>query len=99
MLGSALANTLAAAGYDVTREYYINDAGSQMEAFYRSVWTRYRQALGHDADMPENGYQGDYIADIASEIIDADGDATTWKNATPPPSAKSATLPGRRWYH
>ena len=73
VLGSALANTLAAAGYDVTREYYINDAGSQMEAFYRSVWTRYRQALGHAADMPENGYQGDYIADIASEIIDSDG--------------------------
>ena len=73
VLGSALANTLAAAGYDVTREYYINDAGSQMEAFYRSVWTRYRQAFGHDAEMPENGYQGDYIADIASEIIGSDG--------------------------
>ena len=73
VLGSALANTLAAAGYDVTREYYINDAGSQMEAFYRSVWTRYRQALGRDAEMPDNGYQGDYIADIASEIIDANG--------------------------
>ena len=74
VLGSALANTLAAAGYHVTREYYINDAGSQMEAFYRSVWTRYRQALGHDAEMPENGYQGDYIADIASEIIDSNGE-------------------------
>ncbi len=74
VLGSALANTLAAAGYEVTREYYINDAGSQMEAFYRSVWTRYRQALGHDAEMPDNGYQGDYIADIASEIIETDGD-------------------------
>ncbi len=74
VLGSALANTLAAAGYHVTREYYINDAGSQMEAFYRSVWTRYRQALGHDAEMPENGYQGDYIADIASEIIESNGD-------------------------
>ena len=73
VLGSALANTLAAAGYDVTREYYINDAGSQMEAFYRSVWTRYRQALGHDAEMPENGYQGDYVADIATQIIDSDG--------------------------
>ena len=74
VLGSALANTLAAAGYHVTREYYINDAGSQMEAFYRSVWTRYRQALGQDAEMPENGYQGDYIADIASEIIDSNGE-------------------------
>ena len=74
VLGSALANALEAAGYDVTREYYVNDAGSQMEAFYRSVWTRYRQALGRDAEMPENGYQGEYIADIATEIIASDGD-------------------------
>ncbi len=74
VLGSALANALEAAGYDVTREYYINDAGSQMEAFYRSVWTRYRQALGRDAAMPENGYLGEYIADIATEIIASDGD-------------------------
>ena len=73
VLGSALANVLEAAGYDVTREYYINDGGSQMEAFYRSVWTRYQQALGRDADLPDNGYQGDYIADIAAEIIGADG--------------------------
>ena len=73
VLGSALANTMQAAGYEVTREYYINDAGSQMEAFYRSVWTRYQQALGRDAQMPENGYQGDYIADIAGEIIETEG--------------------------
>ncbi len=73
VLGSALANTMQAAGYEVTREYYINDAGSQMEAFYRSVWTRYQQALGREAQMPENGYQGDYIADIAAEIIDTEG--------------------------
>ncbi len=73
VLGSALANTMQAAGYEVTREYYINDAGSQMEAFYRSVWTRYQQALGREARMPENGYQGDYIADIAAEIIEAEG--------------------------
>ena len=74
VLGSALANVLEAAGYDVTREYYINDGGSQMEAFYRSVWTRYQQALGRDADLPDNGYQGDYIAGIAGEIIGAVGD-------------------------
>ena len=72
VLGSALANALEAAGYAVTREYYINDAGSQMEAFYRSVWTRYQQALGREAEMPDNGYQGEYIADIASEIIEAE---------------------------
>ena len=75
VLGSALANALEAAGYAVTREYYVNDAGSQMEAFYRSVWARYQQALGQDAGMPENGYQGDYIAGIAGEIIAAHGDA------------------------
>ena len=73
VLGSALANTLEAAGYDVTREYYINDAGAQMEAFYRSVWARYQQALGRDAEMPDHGYQGDYIADIAGDIIEAEG--------------------------
>ena len=72
VLGSALANALEAAGYDVTREYYINDAGSQMEAFYRSVWARYQQALGREAEMPDNGYQGDYIADIAADIIQAE---------------------------
>ena len=73
VLGSALANTMQAAGYEVTREYYINDAGSQMEAFYRSVWTRYQQAVGREALMPENGYQGDYVADIAAEIIETEG--------------------------
>jgi arginyl-tRNA synthetase len=74
VLGSVLANALEAAGYDVTREYYVNDAGSQMEAFYRSVWTRYQQALGRDAELPENGYQGDYIADIASGILSKEGE-------------------------
>ena len=73
VLGSALSNTLEAAGYEVTREYYINDAGSQMEAFYRSVYTRYRQALGQQAEMPANGYQGEYIGDLAREIIASEG--------------------------
>ena len=72
VLGSVLANVLEAAGYDVTREYYINDAGAQMAAFYRSVWTRYQQALGRDAEMPDNGYQGDYIADIAEDVVRAE---------------------------
>ena len=73
VLGSVLANILAAAGYDVTREYYINDAGSQMDAFYRSVFTRYKQALGQTAEMPANGYAGQYINDLAQEILDAQG--------------------------
>ena len=73
VLGSALANILSAAGYDVTREYYVNDAGSQMEAFYRSVFARYQQALGREAEMPANGYVGDYVAVLAQEILTAEG--------------------------
>ena len=52
VLGSALANALDAAGYDVQREYYVNDAGRQMELFYETVHARYLQALGMDADVP-----------------------------------------------
>ena len=74
VLGSALANVLEAAGYDVTREYYVNDAGSQMEAFYRSVLARYRQSFGKDAAMPSNGYMGEYITELAQEIADAEGE-------------------------
>ena len=73
VLGSALANVLEAAGYEVTREYYVNDAGSQMRAFYRSVLTRYKESLGREAEMPDNGYMGDYIIDLAKEIIESEG--------------------------
>ncbi len=73
VLGSALANILAAAGYDVTREYYINDAGSQMEAFYQSIYARYKQALGQPAELPANGYVGEYIGELAQEILSSEG--------------------------
>ena len=72
VLGSTLANILTAAGYDVTREYYVNDTGSQMGAFYRSVYARYKQALGYPEELPANGYLGEYIIDLAEEIIDAE---------------------------
>ena len=73
VLGSSLANILAAAGFDVTREYYVNDAGSQMQAFYGSVLARYLQALGQDSEMPANGYAGEYVVDLAREIIESEG--------------------------
>ena len=73
VMGSALANILEAAGNEVTREYYVNDAGSQMRAFYRSVLTRYKESLGREAEMPENGYMGDYVIDLAKEIIESEG--------------------------
>jgi len=77
VLGSALANILTAAGYSVTREYYINDAGSQMEAFYRSVYSRYMEDLGFASEFPSNGYRGDYILEIAREIISLENDRFT----------------------
>jgi arginyl-tRNA synthetase len=73
VLGSALANILAAAGYEVTREYYVNDAGNQMEAFYRSLYARYKQALDLAAELPANGYVGDYVIDMGREIAEAEG--------------------------
>jgi len=69
ILGSALANVLTAAGYSVEKEYYVNDAGTQIDAFYRSLYVRYRQASNLPAEMPSDGYHGDYVLDIAREII------------------------------
>jgi len=74
ILGNTLANTLAAAGYRVEKEYYVNDAGSQMDAFYRSLYARYQQALKVDAEMPADGYLGGYIVDLAKDIIAEEGD-------------------------
>jgi arginyl-tRNA synthetase len=69
ILGSTLANVLAAAGYNVEKEYYVNDAGSQMVAFYRSLYARYQQCLGVDAEIPADGYLGQYMIELAKEII------------------------------
>ena len=74
ILGSTLANVLAAAGYKVEKEYYINNAGSQIDAFYQSLYARYRQCLGTDAEMPSDGYLGSYMVDLAKEVIAEEGD-------------------------
>jgi len=74
ILGSTLANVLAATGYKVEKEYYVNDAGSQIDAFYRSLYARYQQCLGTDAEMPADGYFGNYMIDLAKEIIAEEGD-------------------------
>ncbi len=73
VLGSTLANVLSAAGYKVEKEYYINDAGSQLDAFKRSLYARYQQCLGKDVQMPSDGYFGNYMIDLAKEIIDKEG--------------------------
>jgi arginyl-tRNA synthetase len=74
VLGDALAEVLSAAGYQVTREYYVNDAGSQMEAFYNSIYARYQQAFDRPAEVPEGGYMGDYMVDLAHVIAKQEGD-------------------------
>jgi|TARA_Y100000996_G_scaffold150561_1_gene115996 arginyl-tRNA synthetase len=71
VLGSALANALSAAGFDVTREYYVNDAGTQMELFYSSTFARYAQARGRtDIGIPENGYQGAYLVELGEKLAE-----------------------------
>ena len=73
VLGSTLAKVLQAAGYEVTREYYVNDAGSQMENFYASLLARYQQVMGEEAELPEGGYQGEYVTDVARELAEHEG--------------------------
>ena len=72
--GSALVNLLRAAGYPVESEYYINDAGNQMNNLARSVNARYLELLGQDVEFPEDGYHGQDIIDTAQRIIDKEGD-------------------------
>jgi len=73
-VGDALCNLLEFAGYDVTREYYINDAGNQVLNLAKSIEARYRQALGLDAEMPEDGYYGEDIIQFARELAEREGD-------------------------
>ena len=74
VVGDVMANILAAVGYDVFREYYINDAGNQMNNLGRSVLLRYRELLGRTEEFPEGCYKGDYIRDLAAELLKRDGE-------------------------
>jgi arginyl-tRNA synthetase len=74
VLGSTLANVLTISGYAVEKEYYINDMGNQIENFGRSLYARYRQCLDQEAAMPPDGYYGNYMIDLAKEIVQEEGD-------------------------
>ena len=74
VIGSTLANILAAAGYEVVREYYFNDAGTQIDQFGRSLHARYFQLFGVEAEVPAEGYVGEYVIDVAREIKEEHGD-------------------------
>jgi arginyl-tRNA synthetase len=72
-IGDALARLFEATGWEVEREYYFNDAGGQMDRFGASVEARYLQAVGRAAEVPEDGYHGDYIARLAKDVLAAEG--------------------------
>ncbi len=75
VFGDALASVLEFAGYDVTREYYINDGGAQVDTLARSAFQRYREALGHAPEMAEGLYPGDYLIPVGKAMAEKWGDS------------------------
>jgi len=73
-IGDALASVLGAAGYRVEREYYVNDAGTQTDTFGETLYARYQQLFGRQVEIPEDGYPGEYMIDIARQVKDQHGD-------------------------
>ncbi|MBL4902965.1 MAG: arginine--tRNA ligase [Desulfocapsa sp.] len=92
ILGDAIARLLEATGYSVYREYYFNDAGRQMRVLGQSTQARYLELHGEDAEFPEDGYQGEYISDIAKELIDEKGDSLLGQSDVLPFTEKAVEL-------
>jgi len=80
--GASIAELLKAVGYAVHSEYYVNDAGRQMNILAASVWLRYLESLGESFDFPSNGYKGAYVKDIANELIAKYGESLKHSSAT-----------------
>ncbi|MEX0802576.1 MAG: arginine--tRNA ligase [Candidatus Binatia bacterium] len=80
VIGDVLARLHEATGFKVEREYYVNDAGNQMENLGLSLYARYRELFGEKADFPESGYPGGYVKDIAAEIKNRYGDKFIGEN-------------------
>ncbi len=74
-LGDAIASLLEATGHTVEREFYINDAGVQIDRLAQSLWTRVQQQVGRDAPIPDGGYHGEYLIEVAQQLITRDGPA------------------------
>ena len=74
VIGDVLASNMQYCGYAVDREYYFNDAGRQMDLLGESLWARYQEFHDRDVPVPEDGYQGEYIIDIARQLVDERGD-------------------------
>ena len=83
VLGDVLAALYRALGYEVDTEYYFNDEGRQMDILARTLWARYKQGLGEEVELPEDGYRGDYLVGIGEEIASEYGDAySSWNDET-----------------
>jgi arginyl-tRNA synthetase len=76
-VGDAVASILQAAGFDVQREYYVNDAGNQVAILGRSIWMRLREQCGETIAFPEDGYQGEYIRELAAKLNEEAPDVVT----------------------
>ena len=84
-IGDALASALSAAGYEVQREYYVNDAGTQADTFADTLYARYQQEFGREVDIPKDGYPGEYMVDLAREIKAQAGDSFLREPGQPAP--------------
>ncbi|PWB57393.1 MAG: arginine--tRNA ligase, partial [Nitrosomonadales bacterium] len=100
--GMSLSNVLAAAGFEVKREYYINDAGRQMDILALSTWLRYLELNGISVPFPANAYQGQYVRDMAAEIRRLHGDRYvhqpwTLLEGVPPRSTEEELEKDEKW--
>ena len=85
-IGDVLASVLDAAGYDVQREYYVNDAGTQADVFGETLYARYQQQLGRDVPLPAEGYPGDYMVDLAKQVVQSRDDGLLLAEGKPAPA-------------
>ena len=85
-IGDTLASALSAAGYEVEREYYVNDAGTQTDVFAETLYARYQQQHGRDVPLPEGGYPGEYMVDLATQMREREGDRFLAGPGEPPPA-------------
>ena len=92
VLGDALASVLNAAGFEVEREYYVNDAGAQIRLFGRTLFARYQQQFGREVPLPDGGYQGAYMVDVAARLKEESGERWLDSNEDPPPDLSERGL-------
>lgn len=85
-IGDALASALQAAGYEVAREYYVNDAGTQTDYFAETLYARYQQLFGRNVEIPKDGYPGEYMIELAQQVRDEAGESFLRPEGQPMPS-------------